>query len=106
MKRCIFKHKVDKLLEDIGREGESAGSRGEEKREAREEKGGGLPLISLHVCHAVFLQGFLVSFSRHQSVHSRGSDANGSVKGPILYGWAKCYHLGLKTLTMEQTPAR
>ncbi|CAB1439993.1 unnamed protein product, partial [Pleuronectes platessa] len=41
------------------REGESAGSRGKEKREAREEKGGGLPLISLHVCHAVFLQGFL-----------------------------------------------
>lgn len=28
------------------------------------------------------------------------------LKGPMLYGQAKCYHLGLKTLTMEQTPAR
>lgn len=40
-----------------------------------------LSLISVHVCNAIFLQGFLVSFSRHQRVHSQESDTNGSVKG-------------------------
>lgn len=47
----------------------------------RMEEEGMLSLISLHVCHAVFLQGFLVSFSRHQWVQSQGLDTNGSVKG-------------------------
>lgn len=62
------------------RHGEREGDRGLQWEEEGEE-GGGLPLISVHVCFAVFLQGFLVSFSRHQRVHSQGSDANGSVKG-------------------------
>lgn len=26
------------------------------------------------------------------------------LKGPMVYGQAKCYHLGLKTLTMELLP--
>ncbi|KAK7930115.1 hypothetical protein WMY93_006510 [Mugilogobius chulae] len=33
-----------------------------------------------HVCHAVFLQGFLVCFSRHQRVRLSGVGTNGSVK--------------------------
>lgn len=52
-----------------------------ERQRAGRGGGAGVSLISVHVCYAVFLQGFLVSFSRHQRVHSLGSDANGSVKG-------------------------
>lgn len=62
------------------------GGREREIERQRAERGGGegrggVSLISVHVCYAVFLQGFLVSFSRHHRVHSLGSDANGSVKG-------------------------
>lgn len=53
----------------------------EKEQSEEEEEEGSLSLISVHVCHAVFLQGFLVSFSRHQRVHSQASDTNGSVKG-------------------------
>lgn len=74
---------VGVLLENIDRGRKSKIER-QRAGWGREGRRGGLSLISVHVCFAVFLQGFLVSFSRHQRVHSQGSDANGSVKGAYV----------------------
>lgn len=73
-RRCLSKFRMDENSKV------QSGSKGDRDRKPG-GWGGGLPLILVHVCSAAFLQGFLVSFSRHQQVHSQGSDTNGSVKG-------------------------